>query len=164
MHNLFAFFVQNYVILQFMSEIDFIDRNILRELERNGRISNLELAEKVGLSPSACSRRVQDLTRMGVIKGFKAVLNPEMVDRGFFAFVMVGLSRHLKEDQKAFEVAMDAAEAVKECHNITGAYEYVLRVEVKDLAAYRHFHTEVLGTVAQVSSIVSFIVMETSKS
>lgn len=163
MCNVLAFFDLNRVFLQLMTAIDHIDENILRALERSGRISNLELAEKVGLSASACSRRMHELERMGIIKGYRAVLNREALGRGFTVYVAVGLSRHLKEDQKAFEEAMDRAEAVKECHNITGSIEYLLRIEVADLNAYRDFHTDILGTVPQVSSITSHIVLETSK-
>ena len=149
--------------MQFMNDIDQINRNILRELQANGRISNLELADKVGLSPSACLRRVQELERSGVITGYRAVLNRAATGGGFLAYVTVGLSHHTKADQTAFEKAMQRAPEVRECHNITGTVEYLLRVEVEDLAAYKHFHTEVLGTVPQVSSITSYIVMGSPK-
>lgn len=146
-----------------MNDIDQINRNILHELEANGRISNLELAQKVGLSPSACLRRVQELERTGVIRGYRAVLNRDATGGGFLAYVTVGLSQHTKADQTAFEKAMLRAPEVRECHNVTGTVEYLLRVEVADLAAYKHFHTEVLGTVPQVSSITSYIVMGSPK-
>ncbi|MDX2234765.1 MAG: Lrp/AsnC family transcriptional regulator [Hyphomonadaceae bacterium] len=139
------------------------DRRIVRALQRNGRISNIDLAAAVGLSPSACLRRVQELERTGVITGYRAVVDRAALGLGFTAYVAVGLSEHHKRNQLAFERAMAAAWQVKECHNVTGAIEYLLRVEVEDLAAYKAFHTEVLGTVPEVSSITSYIVMETSK-
>jgi DNA-binding Lrp family transcriptional regulator len=135
----------------------------LRKLELNGKITNSELAKTVGLSASACLRRVQDLEQRGIILGYRAVLNRSSVGGGFTVLVAVGLSRHLKEDQEAFENAMAAATEVRECHNVSGVIEYFLRVEVKDLESYKHFHTEVLGTVPQVSSIVSHIVMDSPK-
>ena len=146
-----------------MSEIDNIDRIILRELERDGRLANVELASRVGLSPSACLRRVQELERKGVIDGYRAIINQAAVGNGIVVYVLVGLSRHLKKDQEAFEQAMQAASQVRECHNTSGTFEYLLRVEVADLEAYKYFHTEVLGTVPQVSSIVSHFVLGSPK-
>ena len=135
----------------------------MRELSRNGRISNNDLAAAVGLSPSACLRRVQELERDKVIAGYRAVLDRDAVGASFVAYIAVGLSQHRKSDQSAFERAMAAAPQVRECHNVTGTIEYLLRVEVEDLAAYKQFHTEVLGQVPQVSSITSYIVMSSTK-
>jgi len=146
-----------------MTEMDQIDRRILRELKRDGRISNVALAERVSLSPSACLRRVQELERTGVIRGYRVVTDPERMGRGFAAYVMVGLSSHTKEAQEGFERAMALAPEVVECHNIAGAFEYLMRVETADLAAYKRFHTEVLGTQPRVNAITSYIVMESSK-
>lgn len=143
--------------------MDRLDRKILRELESNARISNTDLADTVGLSASACLRRVQSLEHNGVILGYRAVLNRSAVGSGFTVLVGVGLARHLKADQQAFEAAMCAAEEVRECHNIAGSIEYLLRVEVADLESYKRFHSEVLGTVKEVSSIVSNIVMASPK-
>ena len=143
--------------------MDNIDETILRELSRDGRISNLELADRIGLSPSACLRRVQELERSGVISGYRAVVNPEAVGKGFCAYVAVGLSDHSKKAQRDFERAMEAAVQVRECHNITGTVEYLLRVEVADLAAYKFFHTEVLGVFPQLNSITSYVVMGSPK-
>jgi DNA-binding Lrp family transcriptional regulator len=145
------------------SLLDKIDRKILRELSCEGRISNSDLAERIGLSASACSRRTSELERTGAIRGYRAVLDPAINGGGFTAYVAVGLSRHTMDEQRAFEKAMADAPAVRECHNVTGAIEYLLRVEVADLDAYKHFHTEVLGALPQVSTITSYIVMESSK-
>ena len=146
-----------------MSVIDNINAKILRKLSEDGRISNTDLADKVGLSPSACLRRVQDLERRGIISGYRAVINPVALGINFTAYVLVGLSKHTKFDQLGFEEAMAAATEVRECHNVTGTVEYLLRVEARDLNAYKYFHTEVLGTVPQVASIISYIVMGSPK-
>jgi Lrp/AsnC family transcriptional regulator, leucine-responsive regulatory protein len=146
-----------------MSDLDPTSERILRELRRDGRISNLALADKVGLSPSACLRRVQEMERSGLIRGFRAVIDPARSGRSYVVYVAVGLSEHTKRAQEAFEVAMTAAPEVVECHNIAGAFEYLLRVEARDLAAYKAFHTNVLGTVPVVRSITSYIVMDSSK-
>ena len=143
--------------------MDKINEKILRELSRDGRISNLDLADRVGLSPSACLRRVQDLERRGVIKGYRAVLDAQSLGLGFLAYVTVGLSNHTKASQEGFERAMKAAPQVRECHNITGTVEYLLRVEVADLPAFKYFHTEVLGTVPHVDAITTYIVMGSPK-
>ena len=146
-----------------MSDIDQINARILRALEEDGRISNLALAERVGLSPSACLRRVQELERRGVIRGYRARLDPVQAGRGFAVYVAVGLSEHTKAAQEAFEAAMRDADEVRECHNVAGVFEYLLRVEVADLAAYKRFHTDRLGTVPHVRSITSYMVMGSSK-
>ena len=146
-----------------MSNIDEIDRRILRALTRDGRLSNLALADRVGLSASACLRRVAVLEKTGVIAGYRAVLSAEKTGIGFTAYITVGLNQHTKDTQQAFERAMRSAPQVRECHNITGAVEYLLRVEVADLAAYKHFHTEILGTLPQVQALTSYVVMGSPK-
>ncbi|MEM9551810.1 MAG: Lrp/AsnC family transcriptional regulator [Pseudomonadota bacterium] len=146
-----------------MAKIDAINDRILRELTRDGRISNLELAERAGLSPSACLRRVQELERAGVITGYRAVLNPTAIGLGFIAYIGVGLNEHTKAAQEGFEKAVARAPEVVECHNITGTIEYLLRVECRDLVSYKLFHTDVLGTLPHVSSITSYVVMGSPK-
>lgn len=143
--------------------MDAIDSKILRDLESEGRISNLQLAERVGLSPSACLRRVQALEAGGVIKGYRAVLDRTRLGAGVTIFVMVGLGGQLKADALSFEAAMAAAPEVRECHNVTGSVEYLLRVEVADLEAYKRFHSDRLGTLPQVRSITSHVSLGTSK-
>lgn len=146
-----------------MSDFDTIGQKILRELSRDGRISNIELAERVGLSPSACLRRVQELERSGVIRGYRACIDPAKVGATFIAYVTVGLSTHTKEAQAEFEAAMAIAPEVRECHNVTGAIEYLLRVEAQGLAAYKHFHTEVLGRLPHVNAITTYVLMGSPK-
>ena len=146
-----------------MAQRDAIDAAILKAVQQNGRISNADLAERVGLSPSACLRRVQELERSGVIKGYRAVIDPSKLGLTFLAYVAVGLSTHTKKAQADFEAAMAEAPEVRECHNITGAIEYLLRIETEDLAAYKHFHTEVLGVLPQVHSITTYVLMDSPK-
>lgn len=146
-----------------MREIDGINRKILQELSRDGRLANVELADRVGLSPSACLRRVQELERTGVISGYRAVLDPDKRGIGFIAYVTVALSNHSKSAQEEFETGIARSAEVVECHNVTGSFEYLLRVEVGDLPAYKHFHTEVLGTLPQVTAITTFVVMSSPK-
>ncbi len=115
------------------------------------------------MSPSATLRRVQELERSGVIAGYRVQLNRAALNRGFLAIIAVGLSTHTKAAQEAFERAMAAAPQVSECHNVTGNVEYLLRVEVADLAAYKAFHTDVLGALPQVNSLTTYVVLASSK-
>ncbi|WP_299954436.1 Lrp/AsnC family transcriptional regulator [uncultured Roseobacter sp.] len=146
-----------------MGRIDDKSERILRELKRDGRISNLDLAERVGLSPSACLRRVQELERSGVIRGYRVVLDPAQLGIGFTAYITVGLSDHSKASQEAFERAISRSPEVVECHNVTGATEYLLRVESADLPSYKRFHTDKLGALPQVNAITSYVVMGSPK-
>jgi DNA-binding Lrp family transcriptional regulator len=146
-----------------MTKIDAINEGILQALQRNGRISNADLAARVGLSPSACLRRVQDLERSGMIAGYRAVLDRGQLGVGFMAYVAVGLSSHTKAAQAAFERAVRTAPEVRECHNVTGSIEYLLRVEVRDLEAYKRFHTDRLGAVPEVATITTYVVMDSPK-
>ena len=142
---------------------DKINARILQELSRNARVSNIELADRVGLSPSACLRRVQELERTGVIRNYRAVLDQAALGRGFTAYVAVGLSDHSKKSQESFERVIRDADEVRECHNITGTFEYLLRVEVADLVAYKAFHSKVLGELPQVNTITTYVVIDSPK-
>ncbi|MDE1513714.1 MULTISPECIES: Lrp/AsnC family transcriptional regulator [Vibrio] len=143
--------------------MDRFDQRILHELQQDGRISNVELAERVGLSPSATLRRVQDLERKQVIKGYRAILDKTQLEIGFIAYVAIGLNSHTKQSQLSFEQHIRFAQEVVECHNITGNNEYLLRVESQDLPAYKRFHADVLGECAVVKSITTMVVMDSPK-
>lgn len=146
-----------------MTKTDATDQRILRILAREGRLPNLDLAARIGLSPSACLRRVQELERKGVITGYRACIDPAKTGITFTAYITVGLNQHTKAAQEAFERAMARAPEVRECHNITGAVEYLLRVEAADLVAYKHFHTEILGALPQVERLTTHVVMGSPK-
>ena len=148
---------------QQMPAIDRYSEEILLILERSGRLTNIELARRVGLSPSACLRRVQDLERLGVIKGYRAIIDRSALSPRITVFVTVGLEKQLHKDAHAFERAMNTAPQVLECHNIAGNVEYLLRVEVGDLTEYKNFHAYTLGQLPQVRSITSHFCLETSK-
>ncbi len=144
-------------------DIDEFDRRILRILERDGRLPNTTLAECVGLSPSACLRRVRRLERRGIIRGYRAVLDRQALGRSLLAYVAVGLDEHTGAAQTAFERAIAAVPEVRECHNVTGNVEYLLRVETADLAAYKRFHTDVLGSLPHVRTIQTYVVLASPK-
>ncbi|UPQ89736.1 Lrp/AsnC family transcriptional regulator [Vibrio sinaloensis] len=143
--------------------MDRFDERILHELKSDGKISNVELAERIGLSPSATLRRVQELEKSGVIKGYRVVLDNSMLGVGFIAYVSIGLASHSKQAQHEFEQHVRFVDEVVECHNITGANEYLLRVETRDLPSYKRFHADVLGECRQVQSITTMVVMDSPK-
>ena len=146
-----------------MIELDSFNAAILQYLKEDGRMSNIELAKRVGLSPSACLRRVQDLEQRGILRGYRAIIDRKALGIDVVIFVMVGLSGHLRKDALAFEAAMDKAPEVQECHNITGSVEYLLRIEVADLSAYKAFHADRLGTLSMVSTITSLSLIHISE-
>lgn len=143
--------------------MDAKNQEILRVLRQDGRISNLELAARVNLSPSACLRRVQELERSGIITGYRATVDPVQLGQSFAAYVGVGLADHSSAAQQAFERAIARAPEVLECHNVTGLIEYLLRVEVADIADYKRFHADVLGAIPQVRTITTYVVMGSPK-
>ncbi len=98
-----------------------------------------------------------------MIRGYRAVLDSTRLGRGFVAYITVGLNDHTTVAQAAFETAISAAPEVVECHNITGSVEYLLRVEVSDLGAYKAFHADTLGTLPQVNALTTFVVMASPK-
>lgn len=143
--------------------MDKFDERILLELKSDGKIANVTLAERIGLSASATLRRVQELERQGMIKGYRAVLDRTRMGVGFIAYVSVGLASHRRQAQLEFEQHVRFVDQVVECHNITGANEYLLRVETEDLTSYKKFHADVLGECAQVNAITTMVVMDSPK-
>lgn len=146
-----------------MMVMDKFNSEILRVLSVEGRIANTELADRVGLSASACLRRVQELERQGVIKGYRAVLDHSQLGGGFVAYVSVGLGEHSTRSQHGFEKAISTSPEVRECHNVTGNFEYLLRVETADIEAFKRFHADVLGAIEQVRTITTHVVMGSPK-
>ncbi|EEX94165.1 Transcriptional regulator, AsnC family protein [Vibrio orientalis CIP 102891 = ATCC 33934] len=143
--------------------MDRFDERILQELKVDGRISNVELSERIGLSASATLRRVQELEKQGIIKGYRVLIDSSQLGVGFIAYVSIGLSSHRKQSQLEFEQHVQFVDEVVECHNITGANEYLLRVEARDLPSYKKFHADVLGECEHVQSITTMVVMDSSK-
>ncbi|ANW16763.1 Lrp/AsnC family transcriptional regulator [Streptomyces clavuligerus] len=141
--------------------MDEMDRSILAVLEQHGRISNSELADRVGLSPSPCLRRVRRLEDEGVIRGYRAVIDPAATGRGLRVFAGVRLIRHTRPDVAAFERGITRLPAVVACHHITGNFDYLLQVEVADLPAYEDFHAHQLATLPGVATVTSYVTMKT---
>lgn len=138
-----------------MDSLDEIDRRILGALQVNARISNAELAETVGLSPSPCLRRVRALENSGVIKSYATLLEPGAVGLPISVFVQVTLERQVEHALETFEQAMLARPEVMECYLMTGDSDYLLRIVVSDLAAFQRFLMDHLTRVPDVASIKS---------
>ncbi|QCO18610.1 Lrp/AsnC family transcriptional regulator (plasmid) [Azospirillum brasilense] len=136
-------------------KLDRIDRKILALLQQDGRMPNNELAERVGLSPSPCLRRVKALEDAGVIARHVALVDPAAVDLPVNVFVSVSLERQVEERIDAFEAAVMALPEVMECYLMTGDADYLLRVVVPDLASYERFLKEHLTRISGVANIRS---------
>ena len=135
--------------------LDAIDARILGRLQEDARLSNVELAQAVGLSPSPCLRRVRELERAGVIRRYVTVLDPQRVGLPVSVFVNVTLEKQVERALGVFEAAVRQRPEVVECYLMTGEADYLLRVVVADLTAYERFLMEHLTRVPGVSSIKS---------
>jgi Lrp/AsnC family leucine-responsive transcriptional regulator len=140
-----------------------LDRRILRALQRNGRMSNAALAREVGLSPAACWTHTKDLFERGVIRGVRALLDPEAVGRGTLVLVGVVLDRSTPESFAAFEQAVRTLDQVLECVLVAGEVDYFLRIRVRDLAAFNRLHSERIIALPGVRQVRTFFVMNEIK-
>jgi Lrp/AsnC family transcriptional regulator, leucine-responsive regulatory protein len=141
--------------------MDKIDREILRHLQRDGRMSNLDLARTVGLSPTPTLRRVRQLERSGAIRGYRAIIDPEAVQRSFQVLVWVDLVQGTREIIEAFESALLDIPDVIEAQRLFGEPDYLLRVAVRDSAEYEHLYTNRLAALPGVRKARSQIGMKT---
>lgn len=143
--------------------IDAKDIQIIRALQKNGRLTNLELAEQVNLSPSPCLRRVRLLEQAGVIRGYSADVDARAVGLQITAFIRITLQRHERDAVQIFEARVQAIDEILDCHLMTGEADYLLRVLVADLDAYEHFVRNRLHTISGIASITTSFVYGTVK-
>jgi len=140
--------------------LDRIDRRILAELQQNARISNLELADKVGLSASPCLRRVRQLEEAGLIKGYAALLNASQLGLKLMALVQISMDRHTPDRFEQFEAAVKGYPQVLECILITGqSADYQLKVLVKDMEEYQDFLLNRITRIPGVTDVHSSFVL-----
>jgi DNA-binding Lrp family transcriptional regulator len=143
--------------------VDRTDRAIIDELRRDARLSNVELAERVNLSPSPCLRRVRALERDGVIRGYHADIDPAAVGREFEVEVMVELTRKDRATVEAFEQRIAELDAVTECRRLFGIPDYLMRVAVTDSAAYEAFYMNELADLPGIGRVSSQFTMKLVK-
>jgi Lrp/AsnC family leucine-responsive transcriptional regulator len=140
-------------------DTDQFDEKILRVLRQDGRMTSIELAEAVGLSPSSCQRRQRELEQRGVIRGYHADVDPAALGQSLAVFAAVQLQRHVRSDVQSFQKAVKQLPEVLEVHHIAGAFDYLLRIAVADLESYETFHADRLTALPGVSHITSYVVM-----
>jgi DNA-binding Lrp family transcriptional regulator len=128
-----------------MRRLDSIDRNILHELQQDGRITNVELARRVGISAPPCLRRVRSLEEAGFIKGYRALLDEKLLGCEVTAFAMVHLSSQAETDLQAFEAFVSRAALVRECWMLSGDIDFVLKCVAPSLTRFQAFVTELTG-------------------
>jgi len=145
------------------SSLDAIDSRIVAELQADGRLSNVELADKVGLSASPCLRRVKRLEREGYIEGYRAALRRDRVGLSFSVFVGVKIDGHANERALTFEKAVVEMPEVIACHLVSGEADYFLEVVVPDLANYQRFLVDKLLNLPIVREVRSNIAIQTLK-
>lgn len=143
--------------------MDRTDRAILRHLQEDGRLSNVELAARVNLSPSPCLRRVRALEEAGAIRGYHAEVDAAAVGRGFEVVVHAELMLKDRATVEAFEARIAQMEAVVECRRMFGVPDYVIRVAVADATAYEHFYMNQLAELPGLARVNSQFTMKTVK-
>ena len=143
--------------------LDRIDVKILALLQANGRITNTELADRVGLSATPCSERVKTLEKLGYIESYGAKLNPRLLNLELLVFVEITLMRTSPDVFEEFRQAILALPQVLECHLVSGNFDYLLKARVADMAAYRQLLGETLLTLPGVSDSRTYVVMEEVK-
>ncbi len=145
------------------NDLDRLDRKILTVLQQDGRIATVELADRVGLSPTATTERVKRLTRDGFIVGYGAKLDPVKLGLSLLVFIELTLDRTTSDVFEKFDAAVRRAPEVLECHLVAGGFDYLIKTRVPDMAHYRRFLGEVLLTLPGVRATHTYAVMEEIK-
>ena len=148
---------------QKLPQLDAIDRAILAQLQADGRLSNVELAQRVSLSPSACLRRVKQLEEAGVIAQYVALLNPKLVGQHGVSFTIINLATMSNALLEAFEAAVRETPEILDCYYVAGANDYLIRFAYRDAEDLERFHTEVLMRLPGVERSNSMMVLRTVK-
>jgi Lrp/AsnC family transcriptional regulator, leucine-responsive regulatory protein len=144
-------------------KLDRIDRKILVELQKDGRLSNVELAKRVGLSPTPCLERVKRLESDQFILGYTAQVDPNKVGAALLVFVEITLSKTSPEDFDEFSKAVQKLDEILECHLVSGSFDFLLKTRVANMAAYRELLGETLLRLPSVRESRTYVVMEEVK-
>ena len=143
--------------------IDELDRSILAILQEEGRITNVELASRVGLTAPPCLRRMRALEESGVIKGYHAELDPGALGYGIMVFALVSLRSQAEDDLRTFESHVATLPEVRECHMLNGEIDFILKIVAPDLQSFQRFLTSELTTAPNVASVKTSLTIRTSK-
>ncbi|QPD00370.1 MULTISPECIES: Lrp/AsnC family transcriptional regulator [Qipengyuania] len=146
-----------------MANLDEIDRKLLSELQAEGRITNVELAHRVGLTAPPCLRRVRALEEEGVIKGYHADLEPGKLGFSITVFAMVSLKSQAEDALREFEAAMKELPEVREVHMLNGEIDFILKIVARDLQGFQEFLTSKLTPAPNVASVKTSLTIRTSK-
>ena len=146
-----------------MATLDTIDKKLLAELQSEGRVTNVDLAGRVGLTAPPCLRRVRALEESGVIKGYHADLDASKLGFAITVFAMVSLRSQAEEDLKAFEDHIKTLPEVRECHMLNGEIDFILKVVSKDLQSFQEFLTSKLTPAPNVASVKTSLTIRTAK-
>jgi len=144
-------------------KLDSLDRNILKILQKNGKITNAKLSEEIGLSPAPTLERVKKLEQSGVIKSYHAELDSEKLGLGVNTFVQVSLKGHNKTNIDIFTSKIKEIDEVIECHHVTGSGDFLLRVIAKDIASYQLLMLEKVSDIEVVDSLQTLVILSTFK-
>ncbi|MGB6228941.1 MAG: Lrp/AsnC family transcriptional regulator [Litorimonas sp.] len=139
------------------------DRRILAELQKDGRLSNADLAQRVGMSPSPCWRRVRRFEDEGIIQGYAATLSTSALGLGVTAFVAIRIGAHTDDEAEAFGLAVQDVPEIVACHSVTGPSDFVLQVVAADLDAYAALSAKVLRRLPGIKEMTSSVVLEEVK-
>ena len=142
------------------AQLDRIDRRILLHLQEDGRLSNAELAKKVHVSPATCHRRTQRLFEEGYLRGVRAMVAPERVERGALVVVGVVLDRSTTQSFREFEAAIAKLPFILDCHLVAGDFDYFLKIRVRDMADFNRLHGEQLIALPGIRQTRTFFVMK----
>jgi DNA-binding Lrp family transcriptional regulator len=145
------------------SKLDPIDRKILAELQSDGRMTNVELSRRVGISAPPCLRRVRTLEETGYIQGYHARVNARELGFEVTVFAMVGLSSQAEADLSAFEARAREWPLVRECHMLNGEIDFILKCVAPDLSSFQSFLTEQLTAAPKVASVKTSLVIRCAK-
>jgi Lrp/AsnC family transcriptional regulator, leucine-responsive regulatory protein len=145
-------------------KLDRIDRNILNELQKDGRLANVELSKRVGLSPTPCLERVKRLEKNNYIIGYSAILNPVKLDAALLVLVEITLTKTSPDVFNDFSKAVHELDVIQECHLVSGDFDFLLKTRVADMAAYRNLLGDTLLRLPAVSESRTYVVMEEVKS
>ena len=146
-----------------LSKFDEIDMQILRELQDNGRMTNVELADRVGLTAPPCLRRVRSLEESGIIRAYHADLDPNALGYSITVFAMVSLKSQAEADLRAFEDHIVTLPEVRECYMLNGEIDFILKVVARDLQSFQQFLTSKLTSAPNVNSVKTSLTIRTSK-